>query len=209
MKKICYLLRSPQFTSPVNLQSYDFESAYLNTITEIDPKTLSSSVSQLVVSVENTSDAQELLKDNKIKALNIPTHVLIPREDHELVTLCQKYDLFNVFMMTKDLILLKALVEYYFKNYRAIVEFNTQRLLDNLDLRSLTKKELQILRTIASSPRAEVAREVVLKLIWGPESRNSTNKLDVHICNLRKKLENQEFMIYSSEKGKISLIPRS
>jgi two-component system phosphate regulon response regulator PhoB len=50
-------------------------------------------------------------------------------------------------------------------------------------------KEFSLLRILMERPYRVWAREELITLIWGPDFDGNPKTLDVHICQLRKKLE--------------------
>ncbi len=53
----------------------------------------------------------------------------------------------------------------------------------------LTAKEFKLLELLISSPGRVYSREQILKQIWGGEPSVESNVVDVHVANLRQKLE--------------------
>ncbi|HHY20531.1 MAG TPA: response regulator transcription factor [Bacilli bacterium] len=56
----------------------------------------------------------------------------------------------------------------------------------------LTLKEFELLQFLAKSPFHVFTREYLLEKIWGFDYVGETRTVDVHICNLRKRLEEQD-----------------
>lgn len=54
---------------------------------------------------------------------------------------------------------------------------------------SLTPKEFELLRCLASHPNHVMERQILFNRVWGEESRASERSLDVHIRWLRRKVE--------------------
>ncbi|MDD4569894.1 MAG: response regulator transcription factor [Tepidanaerobacteraceae bacterium] len=53
----------------------------------------------------------------------------------------------------------------------------------------LTLKEFELLRVLAANPFNVFNRERLLEKVWGYDFMGDTRTVDVHVCNLRKKLE--------------------
>jgi two-component system KDP operon response regulator KdpE len=53
----------------------------------------------------------------------------------------------------------------------------------------LTKTEFDILVTLAKNANCVVTSKMLLEQIWGEEAREDTQRLRVHVSNLRKKIE--------------------
>ena len=56
---------------------------------------------------------------------------------------------------------------------------------------SLSRKEFELLYLLASHPKRVFGREQLLELIWGYEYMGETRTVDVHIRNLRRKIEEE------------------
>jgi len=53
----------------------------------------------------------------------------------------------------------------------------------------LTPTEFRLLEQLLTQPGHVVSREAVLAILWGDEAQPDTNAIDVHVKNLRRKLE--------------------
>lgn len=53
----------------------------------------------------------------------------------------------------------------------------------------LTLKEFELLKVFATNPFNVFSREHLLEKVWGYDFVGDTRTVDVHVCNLRKKLE--------------------
>ena len=71
------------------------------------------------------------------------------------------------------------------------LEFDRQSLRFSVDGReiSLTAKELAIMELMMSHPGKMFSRERILNNVWGLDMDPNTNAVDVHIGNLRKKID--------------------
>jgi DNA-binding response OmpR family regulator len=54
---------------------------------------------------------------------------------------------------------------------------------------TLTRIEYELLDTLASNPRMVFTREVLREKVWGPNWYGDDHVVDVHVANLRKKLD--------------------
>lgn len=176
----------------------------LETIEQLDYELISSSSCALLVCAKSKNKLQRLMANPHFKSCNIPTIFLLDNEETESVDLCYRYDFTNVFIAEGNFSLIKAHIQYTFDNYDLCIKTNGQKWLRHIDPDLLTKKEFQIIEKIALAPLAEVSRDELKSIIWGQEQK-STNKLDVHICNLKKKLSLQNISLKTNERGKISL----
>lgn len=53
----------------------------------------------------------------------------------------------------------------------------------------LTLKEFELLKLLASNPFNVFSRQQLLEQVWGYDYMGDTRTVDVHVCNLRKKIE--------------------
>jgi len=76
----------------------------------------------------------------------------------------------------------------HYQDEHCKVDFDGQQAwLDNSNI-TLTRKEFELLATLAGNAGEIVPREILLKNIWGYGRDIRTRTLDVHIRRLRKKL---------------------
>ena len=68
------------------------------------------------------------------------------------------------------------------------IEIAQRRVTLRGELVDLSKKEFELLRTLASEPSRVFAKDELLRSIWGYRSSASTRTLDSHACRLRGKL---------------------
>ncbi len=73
-----------------------------------------------------------------------------------------------------------------------------------VELDSLTKKEKQILNVLQNSNGSPVSREMILKAIWKTSSV-APKTVDVHIHNLRRKIDGSELQIIAEGQNGWSL----
>ena len=75
-----------------------------------------------------------------------------------------------------------------YRDEHCIVDFQAQSAFVDSQAMTLTRKEFELLATLANNAGEIVPREVLLKDIWGYGTDIRTRTLDVHIRRLRKKL---------------------
>lgn len=75
-----------------------------------------------------------------------------------------------------------------YRDDHCIVDFQAQAAFVDSQAMTLTRKEFELLATLANNAGEIVPREVLLKDIWGYGTDIRTRTLDVHIRRLRKKL---------------------
>ena len=71
-------------------------------------------------------------------------------------------------------------------------DYTNQLLVINKEQKTLTKKEADLLKLLASSQNIIVPREDILKQIWGEDDYFLGRSMDVFITRLRKYLKNDE-----------------
>lgn len=69
------------------------------------------------------------------------------------------------------------------------INFNTYKVLINQEELSLTKKEFEILWTLASNPNMVFSREKLLDAVWGYDYYGDSRTVDSHIKRLRSKVD--------------------
>ena len=74
----------------------------------------------------------------------------------------------------------------------------------------LTEKEAAILRYLHRAEQQPVARETLLKHVWGYNANVTTHTLETHIYRLRQKIENNpaEAQLLVTEGGGYKLVAR-
>ncbi len=77
--------------------------------------------------------------------------------------------------------------------------------LDGHEIESLTSKQKQLLSLFLSSPGRMISRDDILEQVWGDTSVHPKT-IDVHLYNLRRKLNEYGYIIRSEGGGKWSLI---
>lgn len=76
-----------------------------------------------------------------------------------------------------------------YKDAHVSVDFGSQAAFVDTRVMTLTRKEYELLATLAGNAGEIVPRDVLLQNIWGYSREIRTRTLDVHIRRLRKKLE--------------------
>ena len=72
------------------------------------------------------------------------------------------------------------------------IDLNNFTVKVNDEIISLTKKEIEILWTLATNQNKVFTRENLLDLIWGFDYFGESRTVDTHIKRLRAKLDNYE-----------------
>jgi two-component system alkaline phosphatase synthesis response regulator PhoP len=81
------------------------------------------------------------------------------------------------------------LIDSLFSFGSVVVDLRTEEVLRDGSPIELTAKEFELLRYFVSHPDERISREVLLKQVWGYQGLPSTRTVDVHIAQLRQKLE--------------------
>jgi hypothetical protein len=142
----------------------------------------------------NSAQDLELLDSNS----NIPMLALIAEDDHQLITKCMEHNFVDVLCL-RTLNLTKAKLGHYLNGALP----HGKSMLYDIDSNEFTKKEFQILEVLVASKGFEISRNELQTKIWG--NNLNTNTLDVHLCNLRKKLALTPLELRTVSNGRISL----
>lgn len=204
MKNLIFVLGSSGNELDVLVEQTTWEKQDVQDLSSIKYDVLRNNQCVLLVYGKDKDRVKDLFASYELRASNLPTVFLLAQEDAEIVDLCYRHDFSNIFMTSEKHVLLKAFLKYTFANYELTVRNNGQKWLKHIDPNHFTKKEFQIIEHIAQAPLTELSREELQGHIWG-KGKKTTNKLDVHICNLRKKLVDQDVIIQTNERGKVSL----
>lgn len=204
MRKIIFVLNGGGSNLNSLFQGADWEKIEIENLSAVDYDLIKDNQCALLVYGKDHKRVKDLFASFELTSSNLPTAFLLEQEEKEIVDLCYCYDFTNIFISSEKHLLLKAFFNYTFKNYGLSVRSNCQKWLKHIDPNHFTKKEFQIIERIAQAPLTELSREELQNFIWG-KGKKTTNKLDVHICNLRKKLLNQNVIIQTNERGKVSL----
>lgn len=152
-----------------------------------------------LVRVESLSDIDNFLKINHKE---VPAMAFLTTDCSTLTLKCLK-DFFVDVLFFKTPQIMQAKILHYLQNGH---NFKKKRVLKDINENELTRKELKIIEIIIEQPRMTIQRDELQKKIWGRFI--SANTLDVHLCNLRKKLKNTSYEITSLDNGKLLLKER-
>lgn len=150
-----------------------------------------------LVRVETVQDIDNFLKVNRD---SVPAMAFLTYDCSTLTLKCLK-DLFVDVLFGKTPQILQAKILHYLQNGHS---FKKKRIMRKINEGDLTRKELKIIETIIETPNMMIDRNELQKIIWGRFI--SANTLDVHLCNLRKKLKDTNYQIRSLDTGKLVLI---
>jgi two-component system alkaline phosphatase synthesis response regulator PhoP len=81
------------------------------------------------------------------------------------------------------------LIDSLFSFGSVVVDLRTEEVLRDGSPIELTAKEFELLRYFVSHPDERISRQVLLKQVWGYQGLPNTRTVDVHIAQLRQKLE--------------------
>lgn len=204
MRKIIFALNSEKTDLTSLMQGEEWERRDITELGSIDYDLIKENKVILLVCCADKRKIKDLFASFELRSSNLPTVFLMEEEEKDIVKLCYQNDFAQIFLKSRKQLLLKAHINYTFDNYELTIRNNGQRWLKHIDPKDFTKKEFQIIEYIAQAPLTELSREELQNFIWG-RTENTTNKLDVHICNLRKKLNHQSVIIHTNERGKVSL----
>ena len=72
-----------------------------------------------------------------------------------------------------------------------ILDLNSRELIRSGQRVPLTAKEFDLLKLFMDHPQQVLSREFIFRLVWGSDSNNESNVLDVYIRHLREKMESR------------------
>ncbi len=75
-----------------------------------------------------------------------------------------------------------------YRDERLYIDFEARRVFVNSQMVNLTKKEFDLLSTLAAQAGQTLSHSALLERVWGYKTGTRTRTLDVHICRVRKKL---------------------
>ena len=156
------------------------------------------------LTITSKEQLDNILMEKSLDKINLP--ILFYLETSEPICIDNLLHLHytNIFTIDQPVYILSKYVDYMFNNYHLFVTQKSNKLLKDLDTKLLTKKELEIVKVLAESPTRELHRDEIYMKIWGSSDFN-TNTLDVHLCNLRRKLKLSTIALCSTENGKVAI----
>ena len=75
-----------------------------------------------------------------------------------------------------------------YRDERLEIDFERRLVTIDSQVVNLTRKEYDLLSTLAAQAGRTMSHVVLLERVWGYKSGTRTRTLDVHICRVRKKL---------------------
>jgi DNA-binding winged helix-turn-helix (wHTH) protein len=75
-----------------------------------------------------------------------------------------------------------------YKDQRLHIDFENRQVFINSQAVNLTRKEFDLLSTLAAEAGQTLSHVTLLERVWGYKIGTRTRTLDVHICRVRKKL---------------------
>lgn len=140
--------------------------------------------------------------------LQVPFMVVSSIDDIDAIRYCFKEGALDYLTkpIKKNELLVK--VENILSGGTSRVVINTDQknlTLDGRKINNLTSKQLQVLSLFLQSPVRTVNRTDILKKVWGSTSVHPKT-VDVHLYNLRRKLNTYGYLIRSEGGGKWSLL---
>jgi two-component system alkaline phosphatase synthesis response regulator PhoP len=81
------------------------------------------------------------------------------------------------------------LIESIFSFGSVIIDLHKEEVLRDGSIVELTAREFELLRYFVSHPDERISRDALLKQVWGYQGLPNTRTVDVHVAQLRQKLE--------------------
>ncbi len=158
----------------------------------------------LLLSISDKDHLEDIIQQRYLETLNIPTIFVLDCACDNMIELLYSKHFVNLYLKNTSPALLKQQVQYMFQNYGHYKSLKSSKLLETIETNLFTNKEVEIIRLLAESPLQELNRNELYTKVWGSEHIN-TNTLDVHLCNIRRKLKKSAYNISSLTTGKVSL----
>ncbi len=129
-------------------------------------------------------------------------------DDYEALKLCFEMGAkdFLAKPINKNVFLVK--IESYFKNSFNQTIFDLEHRsvqVDGQNVENLTGKQIQLLSLFVKSPSRSVTRDQIMNRVWG-KTVVHPKTIDVHLYNLRRKLQTYGLIIKSDGSGRWSLM---
>jgi hypothetical protein len=207
MEKILFIINKRD-TSLYNTAS-NVTVVSLNTLDEIfsTPYFQTNKNSIVHLTINSKDQLDNILMKKSLDKINLPILFHLETSEPTCIDNLLHLHYTNIFTIDQPAYLLIKYVDYMFNNYHLFVTQKSNKLLKDLDTKLLTKKELEIIKVLAESPKRELHRDEIYIKIWGSSDFN-TNTLDVHLCNLRRKLKLSNMTLPNTENGKVALKER-
>ncbi len=181
-------------TIPLRSLNEIFSTNYFNTTTK----------SVILYVIDSREELEKALLNPSLKKISIPIVFKLKSPSERCIKNLLHVDYTHFFTADQPQFLLENYINYIFDNYTLFKVQKSNTILNGLDQKILTKKEMEIIRTLAESPIQELHRDQIYLNIWGSNELN-TNTLDVHLCNLRRKLKTTQIRLQNTENGKVKI----
>jgi hypothetical protein len=158
----------------------------------------------LCIKIENIEQLNDIISKKSIETLNVPTVFLLPDQNESIIKTLYSNHQINLCVSSQPEVFLREKIIYMFNNYSFFTGLKSKNILNTIDTKLLTSKEIEIIRLLAESPLKELNRYDLSCRVWGEHFLN-TNTLDVHLCNIRRKLKESIINISSLEEGRVAL----
>lgn len=187
---------APKYDVDFFLNIHDFKMA-LETL----PKPL------LIISDLKLPDGNfiDFLKNNFSKVENIPYLVVSSDADIETLQFCLKEGavdyLTKPFQINELLVKIERFLQLRNNNNTDKLKLLSESFINN----NLTYKESKILSTLVQNFNNFVLRKIIIQNVWNNSEDVHPKTLDVHLYNLRRKVEPLGFQIYSDSAGRLKI----
>jgi len=159
----------------------------------------------LCININNSAHLDQVIEQSFIENLNVPTIFILSEQNEQMIKKLYSKHQINICFRSQPEILLREQIQYMFNNYSFFTGLKSKTILNQINTSFFTKKEVEIIRLLAESPLKELNRSELFTRVWGKDSMN-TNTLDVHLCNIRKKLKTSAINISSIQEGRVALL---
>lgn len=189
--------------------SETYEISYFATINDFNKALMTSSKPHLIISDLHLTDGNfiDFLKGNLSQLEGIPYLIVSADSNADSLQFCLDKEgtvdyLTKPFRPNELLIKLERFFLHHFEKTNSKVNQLNDAFLNSC----LTYKESRILTILMKKLNYFVARKEIIENIWANTEMVNPKTLDVHIYNLRKKIEPLNFQIYSDCTGRLKLV---
>lgn len=185
-----------------------YQVTFFLTIADFQNALASQERPQMIISDLKLPDGNfiDFLKKEYSKIEGIPYLVVSAVADIEALHFCLKEGAVDYLTKPFQINELIVKIERFFNTH---IEKNTEKLKllnENFINSNLTYKESKILSTLVKSMNCFVPRKEIIENVWSNPDDVHPKTLDVHLYNLRRKLEPLGFQIYSDSASRLKLM---
>lgn len=190
--------------------NYEFDITFFTTIAELQLALCKPERPQLIISDLRLPDGNfiNILKDSFATIEGTPFLVVSANADMEMLQFCLKGGavdyLTKPFQVNELLVKIEIFLNKFY-NEKNSNKSKLGKLNPAFINESLTYKESKILHMLMKSVDSFVPRKEILDTVWGNSEIPNPKTMDVHLYNLRRKIEPLGFHIVSDNQSRLQL----